>query len=56
LQSAIALKQFSASGSLPAWVTLIVASLLILDDCSHRYLLILKPRSSGKYMAKDMAR
>ena len=48
LQSAIALKQFSASGSLPAWVTIVVASLLILDDCSHGYLLVLKPRSSEK--------
>ena len=46
LQIAIALKQCSASGSLPAWVTIVVASLLILDDCSHRYLLVLKPRSS----------
>ena len=48
LQSAIALKQFSASGSLPAWVTIVVASLRILDDGSHGYLLVLKPRSSGK--------
>jgi hypothetical protein len=49
LQIAIALKQFSASGSLPAWGTIVVASLLILDDGSHGYLLVLKPRSSGKY-------
>jgi hypothetical protein len=47
LQIAIALKQFSASVSLPAWVTIVVASLLILDDGSHGYLLVLKPRSSG---------
>jgi hypothetical protein len=56
LQSAVALKQCSAPGSLLAWVTIVVASLLILDDGSHGYLLVLKPRSSGKYMAKDMAR
>ena len=48
LQIAIALKQYSASGSLPVGVMIVVASLLILDDCSYGYLLVLKPRSSGK--------
>ena len=45
LQSTLALKQLSASGSLPACGTIVVASLLILDDCAHGYLLVLKPLS-----------
>ena len=48
LQSAIALKQCSASGSLPGWATIVVAALRLLDDCSHGYRLVLKPRSAGK--------
>src|SRR5262245_15444099 len=39
LQSTIALKQLSVSGSLPAWVTVVVASLRFLDYRSHSDLL-----------------
>src|SRR5207245_11325784 len=46
LQIAIALKQFSASGSLPAWVTIVVASLRILDDCAYVSPLLLASRTS----------
>jgi len=40
LQIEILIKECSVSGSIPTWVTIIVASLLILDDGCHSDLLV----------------
>jgi hypothetical protein len=45
LQTAILLKQVSAFEAIPALVAIIIVTLLILDYCSHSYLLLLKPLS-----------
>jgi hypothetical protein len=39
LQIVILVKECSASGAIPAWVMIIVASLLVLDDGAHNDLL-----------------
>jgi hypothetical protein len=39
LQSVILVKECSASGAIPAWAMILVASLLVLDDGSHNDLL-----------------
>jgi hypothetical protein len=53
LPSAVALKSLRTSDALPAWMTIVVASWRLVDDGSHGSLLVLKPWSSGKYMAKN---
>jgi len=45
LQVTILRKQLSTFDAIPALVALIIATLRILDDCAHRYLLLLKPLS-----------
>ena len=52
LQIAILLKQLSAFDAIPALVAILIASLLVLDDCSHSYLLF-HPSPCVYVMAKD---
>jgi hypothetical protein len=44
----ILLKQLSAFHAIPALVTILIATLLVMDDGSHSYLLVLKPLLWGK--------
>jgi hypothetical protein len=50
---AILFQQRSAFDAIPALIALIIVTWHILDDCSHSSLLLLKPLSWEKYMAKD---
>ena len=50
---AIALKPLRAFEAAPVLVAVIMATLLVLDYCSHSYLLLCKPRSWEKCMAQD---
>jgi len=52
LQVAIPLKQRSTFDAIPALGAIIIVTLLVMDYCSHSYLL-LKPLSWEKCMAKD---
>jgi hypothetical protein len=49
---AIALKPLRAFDAIPALVAIGIATLRVLDYCSHSYLLF-KPHSWEKYMAQD---
>jgi hypothetical protein len=53
LQVAILRKSLRTFDAIPALVALIIATLRILDDCAHRYLLLLTPLSWCTSMAKD---
>jgi len=50
---AIALKPLRAFEATPVLVAILIATLLVLDYCSHSYLLLFKPRSWEKCMAQD---
>jgi hypothetical protein len=52
LQIAIALTQLSAFDAVPALMTVFMATLLILDDCAHTYLLF-QPLAFVFVLAKD---
>jgi len=45
LQVAVLRQQLSTFDAIPTLVALIIATLRILDNCAHRYLLLLKPLS-----------
>ena len=45
VQIALLRTQLSTCDALPALVAILIARLLLLHDCSHGYLLLLKPRS-----------
>jgi hypothetical protein len=53
LQAAILRKQFSTFDAIPALVTILIATLLVMDYGSHSYLLVLESLLWGKYMAQD---
>jgi hypothetical protein len=53
VQSAIPLKPLSAFEASPAWVALLMVTLLILASCAHRSLLLRTPLSGGNDLAKD---
>jgi hypothetical protein len=46
LQIVVLLTELGACNAIPALVAILIATLLVVDDSSHSYLLLLKPLSS----------